>query len=115
MVDLNTLVAPGASLTLMHAFAINERGEIAGVGLPPGCAPEDNETCGHAYLLTPCEEGAQCTNLTMAAVDDQVEPPPSAPAIPNSANKTSANLLPRTMKAINDRMKQRSNRPQPPN
>lgn len=65
MVDLNTLVPPGSSLQLTFALSINERGEIAGTGLPPGCAPENIDTCGHAYLLIPCAEGD--TNCGSAA------------------------------------------------
>lgn len=57
MVDLNTLIPPGASLELTYAIAINDRGEIAGFGVPPGVLPEDYETQGHAYVLLPCDEG----------------------------------------------------------
>lgn len=56
MVDLNTLIPPGASLELTYAIAINGRGEIAGFGVPPGVLPEDYETQGHAYVLLPCDE-----------------------------------------------------------
>jgi probable HAF family extracellular repeat protein len=56
MVDLNTLIPPGSSLQLTFAVAINERGEIAGFGVPSGCAPQNVETCGHAYVLIPCDE-----------------------------------------------------------
>jgi probable HAF family extracellular repeat protein len=55
MVDLNTLIPPGSSLELTFAVAINERGEIAGFGVPPGCAPQDYGICGHAYVLIPCD------------------------------------------------------------
>jgi hypothetical protein len=67
MVDLNTLIAPGASLDLTYAVAINDEGEIGGFGVPPDCAPEDYELCGHAYLLIPCGAGEKCTNATSDA------------------------------------------------
>jgi probable HAF family extracellular repeat protein len=56
MVDLNTLIPSDSSLQLTFAFAINNRGEIAGLGVPAGCAPQDVEFCGHAYLLIPCDD-----------------------------------------------------------
>ena len=54
MVDLNSLIPDSSSLQLTFAFAINDRGEIVGVGTPPGCAFKDVERCGHAYVLLPC-------------------------------------------------------------
>jgi probable HAF family extracellular repeat protein len=65
MQDLNTLIPPGADLELTFAVAINDRGEIAGFGVPPGCAPADIDFCGHAYILTPCVEERTCTNETL--------------------------------------------------
>lgn len=56
MVDLNTLIPGGSSLQLTFAVAINNRGEIAGFGVPGGCSPQDVELCGHAYVLIPCDE-----------------------------------------------------------
>lgn len=67
MLDLNTLVAPGANLDLTYAVAINDRGEIAGFGVPPDCAPQDYELCGHAYVLIPCASGEDCTNQSLTS------------------------------------------------
>src|SRR5947209_18003887 len=44
---LNALIPPGASLHLQWARDINDRGEIAGVGL-------DVDNNAHAFLLIPC-------------------------------------------------------------
>jgi probable HAF family extracellular repeat protein len=65
MQDLNALIPPGAELSLTFAVAINEQGEIAGFGVPPGCAPGDIEFCGHAYILMPCVEEQECTIETL--------------------------------------------------
>jgi hypothetical protein len=56
MVDLNSLIPPNSSLQLTFAVAINARGEIAGFGVPAGCAPQDVGICGHAYVLVPCDQ-----------------------------------------------------------
>jgi len=52
--DLNTLVPPNGPLELVAATSINDRGEIAGNGVPPGVDPKDLATKGHAFLLIPC-------------------------------------------------------------
>ena len=59
MVDLNTLIPPGSSLQLVYAIGINDRGEIAGNGVPVGVptAPPTQDTMSHAFLLIPCDEG----------------------------------------------------------
>ena len=53
-IDLNSLIPSGSTLLLVDAFNINDRGEISGMGLPPGC--HDQDTCGHAYVLIPRDE-----------------------------------------------------------
>lgn len=49
MVDLNTLVVPLSDIAVVDATDINDRGEIAGVGVLPSGD-------GHAVLLIPCDE-----------------------------------------------------------
>jgi hypothetical protein len=56
MIDLNALIPSGSRLKLTYAVAINDRGEIAGFGVPPGVLPEEYETKGHGYMLIPCDE-----------------------------------------------------------
>lgn len=58
MVDLNSLVPPGSTLSLVYAVGINDRGEIAGNGVLQGVstAPPDQDTMSRAFLLIPCDE-----------------------------------------------------------
>jgi len=57
LIDLNTLVGP-SSLALEIAENINDRGEIAGLGRPPGC--DEAFDCGHAFVLIPiCADGTE--------------------------------------------------------
>jgi len=56
LVDLNTVIPAGCSLQLENPAAINDRGEIAGLGLPPGCSAQNDSVCGHAFVLIPCRD-----------------------------------------------------------
>jgi probable HAF family extracellular repeat protein len=58
IVDLNAAIPPNSSLELREPDNINDRGEIAGRGLPVGC--DDVDMCGHAFLLIPCASGQGC-------------------------------------------------------
>ena len=50
MTDLNTLTPPSSPLFILEAFAINDRGQIAGWG----ALLSNGQTRG--FLLTPCDE-----------------------------------------------------------
>jgi len=56
MIDLNTLIPADSPLHLVIANWINDRGEIAGTGVPPGVSVDDVETLGHAFVLIPVGE-----------------------------------------------------------
>jgi len=56
IVDLNALIPLGSSLQLADAMDINERGEIDGIGVPPGVESGNLITEGHGFLLIPCDE-----------------------------------------------------------
>ena len=56
MIDLNTLIPANSSLHLVVARRINDRGEIYGVGVPPGVSVDDVDTLGHAFVLIPVGE-----------------------------------------------------------
>jgi probable HAF family extracellular repeat protein len=74
MTDLNAFVPPGSGLTLANAGFINDRGEIAGLGVLP-----NGNT--HAILLVPCGEGTDgCV--------DAVEGAAATPNIPTRSAGT---------------------------
>ncbi|HXM22378.1 MAG TPA: hypothetical protein VN948_14075 [Terriglobales bacterium] len=54
-IDLNIFNYPGSGLqNLQLAYNINDRGEIDGLAVPPGCG--DPFACGHVFVLIPCDE-----------------------------------------------------------
>jgi probable HAF family extracellular repeat protein len=64
MIDLNTLIPANATLQLIDAININERGEIFGIGLPPGVQAVEGGVGGHLFVLIPCDanDGTACDN-----------------------------------------------------
>ena len=67
MFDLNQLIQH-SEFTFTQAFVINSRGEIAGIGIGPGC--DFDEDCGHALVLVPCsreDHGHDCDEIDLGA------------------------------------------------
>lgn len=63
MIDLNDVIPADSPLELVVvgplSFSVqplNDRGEIAGVGVPRGVDPGNMPILGHAFLLIPCDE-----------------------------------------------------------
>jgi probable HAF family extracellular repeat protein len=55
IIDLNAAIPSNPSLFLVEPDNINDRGEIVGRGAPPGCDPANLDSCGHVFLLIPCD------------------------------------------------------------
>ena len=71
MLDLNTLIPSDSGFQLVYGVAINDIGEIVGIGVPTGISPKDVEILGHAYVLTPEEDSSdsQKENIETKTLD----------------------------------------------
>jgi probable HAF family extracellular repeat protein len=92
ILDLNTLISSGASLHLQWALDINDRGEIAGIGL-------DVDNNSHAFLLIPCDtnDPPDCQEEIVNAGASQPGGVPLArhPQVGNPTNSVRRMLRPR--------------------
>jgi probable HAF family extracellular repeat protein len=100
MVNLQSLVASGSSLTLLLTVDINDLGEILGKGLPPGCG--NYHTCGHDVLLIPCDENhpnVEGCDYSLVAATTAVEAHPAQTTHLSSATTSETKLSPAEMMA----------------
>lgn len=102
IVDLGALISPNSGLQLVETNVINDRGEIAGNGFPPGCT---DFSCTHAYVLIPCDgdhadnQGCEDSALATTAVT-QSNP---ATVTPASINVIQDRLTPEMLAALRTR------------
>lgn len=81
MVDLNTLIPENSALYLTVPETINDRGEIAGIGLDPN----GNQ---HAFLLIPCQgNDTSCSDAALQGSGNPVSPFPSVNPSSNRRQK----------------------------
>jgi probable HAF family extracellular repeat protein len=88
MVDLDGLIVSDSGASLFEADNINERGEIVASGLPAGC--DDRFSCGHMFLLLPCDEkhsGIEGCDYSLAEGSETV----AANPVPIAQGPTTAN------------------------
>jgi probable HAF family extracellular repeat protein len=92
MVDLNDLIPANSSLQLVIGFNINDRGEITGLGAPPGVAPSGGDAPGlHPFLLIPCgaDTSESCDeNAFNNPVKSAQQPGRSLPSTAQSTSQT---------------------------
>jgi probable HAF family extracellular repeat protein len=92
-IDLNTVIRPNSALQLVRALSINDRGEIAGIGVPPGVSALDVESLGHAFLLIPVDRDRDDDNNEDTTKADSSQDQQSQEARQN--NVTSPTTVPR--------------------
>lgn len=95
MVDLNALVPPNSGFKALIAYNINERGEIAGTGVPAGC--DNIDACGHVFLLIPCDKKhlGECedNSLITAPARQASMSMQKAPAVINQGSESQPNKV----------------------
>jgi probable HAF family extracellular repeat protein len=107
--DLNTLIPHSSDLQLDNTFAISDRGEIAGFGVPSGCSLDTQ--CGHAFLLIPCDSEHADTNAEGCKNDDQAITAANqnnpAPITRTSTSVSQSRLTPEMLAALRARFARR--------
>lgn len=105
MIDLNTFLPPASNLQLSNGYNINDRGEIVGVGFPPGCG--DPFACGHVFVLVPCDGEHSDDEGCEENVGGTVAASRPAPVAQTPTNVNHGSLTPETLAALRARMARR--------
>jgi probable HAF family extracellular repeat protein len=92
IIDLNKRIPLNSSLHLAIAVQINDSGVIAGIGVPSGCATQDMDLCGHAFVLIPRVDNEDVGE----EYDDNGESKPVVPPASPASSGASSHSLPPT-------------------
>jgi probable HAF family extracellular repeat protein len=99
-VDLNSLVTSDSGVHLNVGIWTNGEGEVIAGGIPPDC--DNPETCGHTYMLIPCDEihpGIEDCDYSLvdaaATVRRELALNTQLPALASSANLSLAETMTR--------------------
>jgi probable HAF family extracellular repeat protein len=106
IIDLNTQIPANSGLQLVLALEINDRGEIAGFGIPPGVPLKHFEFHGHAFVLIPCDD----QHSDEEGCEDSAEMTTAARSTPIVQNSTTAAQSSVTASGIVDRIRGRFGR-----
>jgi len=79
IVDLNATIPPDSALQLTEGLNINDRGEIVGRGLTPGC--DNLDLCGRVFLLIPCDPAGKVCEGNLNSVSQPIVVPGTNRAI----------------------------------
>lgn len=110
MIDLNTRIVGDANFQLVYAEAINDRGEIAGIGVSSGVSPGDVESLGHAFVLIPCDrEDSGCDDHGLGKT--RLTTPSSVSASSSSAKPSYGNATAQLLSAFRVHFMTRQGRP----
>jgi probable HAF family extracellular repeat protein len=93
--DLNIFNHPGSGLQQLElAYNINDRGEIDGLGVPPGVNPGDVFTLGHVFVLIPCDENhPRVEGCDYSLVDAPAAVTQTSPAVRNTSRTLPQSLM----------------------
>ena len=75
-------------------MAINDRGEVTGVGVPPGVPPPNYPSQGHAFVLIPCDENhPRVQGCDHSLVDAPAAVTQTSPAVRNTSRTLPQSLM----------------------
>jgi probable HAF family extracellular repeat protein len=95
IIDLNIFNRPDSGLQQLElAYNINDRGEIDGLGVPPGVNPGDVFTLGHVFVLIPCDENhPRVEGCDYSLVDAPAAVTQTSPAVRNTSRTLPQSLM----------------------